>query len=80
MRDFTLKSIRQEKAYSSFNISVEGLTLPKSRPTPKEYDDSATRPLFRFLLLFKKIYFDYGVVKRLIAMPLLTIKTIIMRN
>ena len=52
----------QEKAYSSLNISGEGSTLLMS--TLKEYADSATKPLFQFLLLFKKnIYFYYWVVK-----------------
>ena len=46
----------REKAYSSFNISGEGSILPKSTVTLKEYADSATRPLFRFLFLFKKKY------------------------
>ena len=50
----------REKAYSSFNISGEGSTLPKS--ILKEYAHSATRPLFQFLLLFKKNYFKYWVV------------------
>ena len=42
----------REKAYSSFNISGEGSTLPKS--ILKENADSVTRPLFQFLLLFFK--------------------------
>ena len=53
----------REKAYSSFNISGEGSTLPKS--ILKEYANSATRPLFQFLLLFKKKkIFKYWVVKK----------------
>ena len=53
----------REKAYSSFNISGEGSTLPKS--ILKAYADSATRLLFQFLLLFlKKNYFKYWVVKK----------------
>ena len=53
----------REKAYSSFKMSGEGSTLPKS--ILKEYADSATRSLFRFLLLFlKKSYFKYWVVKK----------------
>ena len=52
----------REKAYSSFNISGEGSTLPKS--TLKGYADSATRPLFQFLLLFKKKKIKYWVVKK----------------
>ena len=51
------------KAYSSFNISGEGSTLPKS--ILKEYADSATRPLFQFLLLiFKKIILNIGLLKK----------------
>ena len=50
----------REKAYSSFNISGEGSTLPKS--ILKEYADSATRPLFQFLLLiFKKVILNIGL-------------------
>ena len=50
----------REKAYSSFNISGEGSTLPKS--ILKEYADSATRPLFQFLLLIlKKIILNIGL-------------------
>ena len=50
----------REKAYSSFNMSGEGSTLPKS--ILKEYADSATRPLFQFLLLFlKKIILNIGL-------------------
>ena len=52
----------REKAYSSFNISGEGSTLPKS--ILKEYADSATRPLFQFLfLIFKKIILNIGLLK-----------------
>ena len=70
----------REKAYSSFNISGEGSTLPKS--ILKEYADSATRPLFRFLLLFfKKNYFKYWVVKKgSFAKTKINIKTKIMGN
>ena len=42
----------REKAYSSFNISGEGSTLPKS--ILKEYADSSTRPHFQILLWFLK--------------------------
>ena len=50
----------REKAYSSFNMSGEGSTLPTS--ILKEYADSATRPLFQFLLLFfKKIILNIGL-------------------
>ena len=56
----------REKAYSSFNISGEDSTLPKS--TLKEYADSATRPLFRFLLLFlQKYILNIGLSKRLVC-------------
>ena len=70
----------QEKAYSSFNISGDGSTLPKS--TLKEYADSATRPLFRFLFIFKKkIYIKYWVVKKgSFVKTKITIKTKIIRN
>ena len=52
----------REKAYSSFNMSGEGSTLPTS--ILKEYADSATRPLFQFLLLFlKKIILNIGLKK-----------------
>ena len=44
----------REKAYSSFNISGEGSTLPKS--ILKEYADSATR-----LLFLKKIILNIGL-------------------
>ena len=41
-------------------ISGEGSTLPKS--ILKEYADSATRPLFQFLLLiFKKYILNIGL-------------------
>ena len=75
-----VESMPQEKAYSSFNISGEGSTLPKI--TLKEYADSATRPLFRFWLLFKKyIFFKHWVVKKgSFAKTKITIKTKIMRN
>ena len=53
----------REKAYSSFNISGEGSTLPKS--ILKEYADSATRPFFQFLLLiFKKSILNIGLLKK----------------
>ena len=70
----------REKAYSSFNISGEGSTLPKS--ILKEYADSATRPLFQFLFLIsKKKYFKYWVVKKgSLAKTKINIKTKIMGN
>ena len=52
----------REKTYSSFNISGEGSTLPKS--ILKEYTDSATRPLFQFSFFFFFNYFKYWVVKK----------------
>ena len=52
-----------EKADSLFNISGEGSTLPKC--ILKEYADSAKKPLFQFLLLFKKKKnVKYWVVKK----------------
>ena len=70
----------REKAYSSFNISGEGSTLPKS--ILKDYADSPTRPLFQFLLLFlQKNYFKYLVVKKgSFAKTKINIKTKIMGN
>ena len=50
----------RKKAYSSFNNSGEGSTLPMS--ILNEYAESATRPLFQFLLLiFKKIILNIGL-------------------
>ena len=56
----------REKAYSSFNISGEGSTLPKS--VIKEYADSATRRFFNFCFCFKKKIFKIlGCKKRLVG-------------
>ena len=44
----------QEKAYSSFNISGEGSTLPMI--TFEKYADNAMRQLFQCFFLFKKKY------------------------
>ena len=70
----------REKAYSSFNISGEGSTLPKS--ILKEYANSAMRPLFQFLLLFKKKKkIKYWVVKKgSFAKTKINIKTKILGN
>ena len=70
----------REKAYSSFNISGEDSTLPKS--ILKEYADSATRPLFSiFAFDLKKSYFKYWVVKKgSFAKTKINIKTKIMGN
>ena len=56
----------REKAYSSFNISGEGSTFPKS--ILKEYADSATKPLFQFLLLvLKTLFYILGCKKKLVC-------------
>ena len=70
----------REKAYSSFNISGEGSILSNS--ILKEYADSATRPHFQFLLLiYKKKYFKYWVVKKVsFTKTKINIKTKIMGN
>ena len=54
------KNIHREKSYSSF-ISSKVSTF--SKRNVEVYTNSATWPLFRFLLLVKKVI-EYLVVKR----------------
>ena len=74
----------REKAYSSFNISGEGSTLPKS--ILKEYSQRVCRQRYEaafsiFAFDLKKNYFKYWVVKKgSFAKPKINIKTKIMGN